>query len=118
MGYHWAVRAKANGRFIGAVNLNPIGSTSRLQIGAQLKRDYWGDGYASELLARLVKFGIDELRLPVVYGVFEKENKASRRLLEKLGFVFEKSYKEQEVELEVHQYSAPATRPHTDQLNL
>ncbi len=108
VGYHWAVRSKSDGRWIGAVNLNRIGGTTRLQIGAQLKRDYWGQGYASELLARLVRFGIDELKLPAVYGVFEKENNASRRLLEKLGFVFEKSYKEQDVELEVHQYPAPA----------
>ena len=113
VGYHWAVRSKTGQPFIGAVNLNPIAGGSRLQIGAQLKRDYWGQGYATELLARLVTFGIDELKLPAVYGVFEKDNTASRRLLEKLGFVFEKSYKEQEVELEVHQYLAPATGSHT-----
>jgi len=106
VGYHWAVRAKTDGRFIGAVNLNPIAGGSRLQIGAQLKRGYWGQGYASELMARLVKFGIGELKLPAVYGVFEKENNASRRLLGKLGFVFEKSYKEQDVELEVYHFIA------------
>jgi len=109
IGYHWAVRLKTNNEFIGAVNLNRIKGTDRLQIGAQLKRDYWGGGYASELMAKLVEFGIHELRLPAVYGVFEKENNASRRLLEKLGFVFEESFQEQEVEVEVHKYAAPGS---------
>jgi len=108
-GYHWAVRLKSDGGFIGAVNLNPIRGTSHLQIGAQLKRDYWGQGFASELMKRLVEFGIHELGLPAVYGVFEKDNNASRRLLEKLGFVFEKSFQEQEVELEVHKYTMPGS---------
>jgi ribosomal-protein-alanine N-acetyltransferase len=109
-GYHWAVRLKADNTFIGAVNLNPIKGTSKLQIGAQLKRDHWRQNFASELLARLLEFGIHELRLPAVYGVFEIENKASRKLLKKLGFVFEEGFKEQEVELEVHKYTVPG--PH------
>ncbi|MBN9382831.1 MAG: GNAT family N-acetyltransferase [Chitinophagaceae bacterium] len=106
-GYHWAVRLKTNNEFIGAVNLNPIKGTTRMQVGAQLKRDYWGQGFASELMQKLVEVGIQQLHLPAVYGVFEKENHASRRLLEKLGFVFEEGFQEQEVELEVHKYTMP-----------
>src|SRR5438445_5099812 len=49
-GYHWTVWSKTDKRFIGVVNLNPIKGTTRMQIGAQLKRDQWGLGYASELL--------------------------------------------------------------------
>lgn len=108
-GYHWAVRLKTNNEFIGAVNLNPIRGTTKLQIGAQLKKDYWGQGFASELMQRLVEFGIHQLHLPAVYGVFEKGNSASRRLLEKLGFVFEEGFQEQEVELEVHKYTTPGS---------
>src|SRR5258707_6651913 len=73
-GYHWAVRLKKDQRFIGVVNLNLIAGTSKMQIGAQLKRDYWGQGFASELLHKLVEFGIHQLHLPAVYGVFEKNN--------------------------------------------
>jgi len=121
VGYHWAVWVDNN--FIGAVNLNPIKRTgdpttpdssanpaspngpARLQIGCQLKRDYWGQGFASELTARILDFAIHELKLPAVYGVFEKDNNISRRLLEKLGFVFEESFQEQEVIAEIHKYT-------------
>lgn len=108
-GYHWAVRLKTDNTFIGAVNLNRIKGTTKLQIGAQLKRDYWGQGFASELLAAIRDFGIDQLHLPAVYGVFEKGNIASQKLLEKLGFVFEERFQEQDVEVEVHQYTAPGS---------
>jgi [ribosomal protein S5]-alanine N-acetyltransferase len=111
-GYHWAVRLKDRGAagmedrgdFIGAVNLNPIGGTARLQIGCQLKREYWGRGFASELTKRVLEFAIHEAGLKEVYGVFEKDNIVSRRLLAKLGFVWLESLNENGVEAEIHRY--------------
>src|SRR5580698_5767305 len=87
-GYHWAVRLKSDSSWLGAVNLNPIGGTPRLQIGCQLKRQYWGQGFASELLKRVLEFAIRDTGIKEVYGVFEKENIVSRRLLARLGFVW------------------------------
>ena len=101
-GYHWAVWLKTNGAFIGALNLNPIGSSTRLQIGCQLKRDFWGQGFASELTKRVLDFALDEIELPVVYGVFQKDNAISRRLLQKLGFILEEIILEQDREIEIH----------------
>jgi [ribosomal protein S5]-alanine N-acetyltransferase len=100
-GYHWAVWLKDRGDFIGAANLNPIGGTKRLQIGCQLKRQYWGQGFASELTRRVLEFAVDEVELKEVYGVFEKENVVSRRLLAKLGFVWIEDLTELGVEVEI-----------------
>jgi len=105
-GYHWVVWLKTDGSFIGAVNLNPIGNSERLQIGCQLKRDYWRQGFASELTRRVLDFAVGEAGLNEVYGVFAKDNAASRRLLEKLGFVWVESKIEQDVETEIHRYPA------------
>src|SRR5882757_6887159 len=80
-GFHWAVwlkgpsrtgnpaaetnRARQSGRtFIGAVNLNPVAGTPMMQIGCQLKRDYWHQGFASELTKCILDFGINEMNLP------------------------------------------------------
>jgi uncharacterized membrane protein/RimJ/RimL family protein N-acetyltransferase len=106
-GYHWAVWLKKDGRFVGAVNLNPIGGTKRLQIGCQLKREFWGQGFATELTGRVLKFAIREAGLKEVYGVFEKENIVSRRLLDRLGFAWIEDLSEQGVEAEVHRYVVP-----------
>jgi ribosomal-protein-alanine N-acetyltransferase len=83
------------------VNLNPIGGTKRLQIGCQLKRQYWGQGFASELTRRVLEFAVDEVGLKEIYGVFEKENIVSRRLLTRLGFVWIEDLTELELEVEV-----------------
>jgi ribosomal-protein-alanine N-acetyltransferase len=115
-GYHWAVWLKAEGAdrgagitvergdFVGAANLNPIGNSQRLQIGCQLKRVYWGQGFASELTKRVLEFALDEAGLTEVYGVFEKDNVVSRRLLGKLGFTCIEKKIELGVEIEVHRY--------------
>ena len=105
-GYHWAVWLKTDGTFVGAVNLNPIGNSERMQIGCQLKRAYWGQGFASELTRRVLDFAVGEAGLSEVYGVFAKDNAVSRRLLEKLGFVWIESKMEQGVETEIHRYPA------------
>lgn len=107
-GYHWAIWLKNQPRFVGAVNLNPIAGTEMMQIGCQLKRAFWGQGFASELTARTLSFAIKELKLPCVYGVFEKDNAISRRLMEKLGFQFEKAMNSLEVDLELHVYQHPS----------
>jgi [ribosomal protein S5]-alanine N-acetyltransferase len=117
-GYHWAIWLKTDRSFIGAVNLNPIwgnrgsdgdgngGEQPRMQIGCQLKRDYWGQGFASELTRRVLDFAVGETGLSEVYGVFAKDNAVSRRLLEKLGFVWVESKMEQDEEIEIHRYPA------------
>jgi [ribosomal protein S5]-alanine N-acetyltransferase len=104
-GYHWAVRLKDGGDFIGAVNLNPIAGTQRLQIGCQLKRQYWGQGFASELTRSVLEFAMNEAGLKEVYGVFEKENIVSRRLLARLGFVWMEDLTELGVGVEIHRYT-------------
>jgi ribosomal-protein-alanine N-acetyltransferase len=106
-GYHWAVRLKSDSSWLGAVNLNPIGGTPRLQIGCQLKRQYWGQGFASELLKRGLEFAIRDTGIKEVYGVFEKENIVSRRLLARLGFVWIEDLTQQDVEVEIHRYVVP-----------
>jgi ribosomal-protein-alanine N-acetyltransferase len=106
-GYHWAVRLKSDSSWLGAVNLNPIGGTPRLQIGCQLKRQYWGQGFASELLKRVLEFAIRDAGIKEVYGVFEKENIVSRRLLARLGFVWIEDLTQQDVEVEIHRYVVP-----------
>ena len=86
IGCHWTARLRTTNEFIGALNLSPIPNTEMIQIGFQLRTKYWNQGFASELAKKLIGFGIREMKLKTIYGVFEKENVASRKVLEKLGF--------------------------------
>ena len=91
VGYHWVVRLKDTGSFIGLLNLNPIKDTEKMQIGFQLRQRYWNQGYAREVTKRLVEFAVSELGLKVLYGVFNKRNTASKKIFERFGFEFEEN---------------------------
>jgi [ribosomal protein S5]-alanine N-acetyltransferase len=47
---------------------------------------YWGKGYAQEAAHRLMAYGFAELNLHRIYCAAASENRAMRRLAEKLGF--------------------------------
>ncbi len=108
VGYHWAVRLKENKTFIGLMNLNPIGTTDRIQIGFQLRRKYWNQGFATELTARVLEFGINEAGIKEIYGVFNKENLASGKIFKKLGFEFveDKKINGEDIPIEIWKYRA------------
>jgi len=57
-----------------------------IEIGYFLKRSAWGYGYATEACHRLLRFAFQETPLQEVVATFDKENLASRNVLEKAGF--------------------------------
>ena len=57
-----------------------------IEIGYFLKRSAWGNGYATEICRRLVRFAFEESPLVEVVATFEPGNEASRKVLEKSGF--------------------------------
>lgn len=105
-GYYWMARLSGSAGFVGAINLTPIvGQPDRIQIGWQLKGQFRGQGYASELAEPVFRFGIDKLGLRTIYGVFEPENLASKRILEKLGFTFDEQQSKEGNRIEIYKYS-------------
>jgi len=108
VGYHWVVREKGNSNFIGLMNLNMIRESDKIQVGFQLKRAYWGQGYATEITRAVMDFGIKEAGLRVIYGVFDKRNIASRKIFVKLGFEYDetKTIGNEESPVEIWKYIA------------
>ena len=60
------------------------------EIGYNLGKKYWGKGYTTEAMRRIVSFATEELNIPEIVGRYAKENPASGKVMEKLGFQFEK----------------------------
>lgn len=58
-------------------------------IGYCLNRNFWGRGYATEAARTLLKFGFETLNLHRIYATCDPENKASVRVLEKIGMSLE-----------------------------
>lgn len=82
----WAVRDRWNGQFIGTVNLNTYRDSSLSHIGCHLSRKFWNQGFAFELLSVLRNYGIEDLKLPHIHGIFSPDHRISQALMLKLGF--------------------------------
>lgn len=82
----WAGELKSTGQFIGWFALKPLPGTSEIEIGYRLQRKHWGHGYATEVVRKLVSHGIQTLGLKKIVAITAPENRASIRVLEKVGF--------------------------------
>ena len=77
----YAIIIKSNKKLIGGMNI-----TAKGEIGCWIGRKYWNQGFATETITRLKKFGFEELRLEKIWAATHKENKAPMKVLEKNGF--------------------------------
>ena len=51
---------------------------------------YWGGGFATEVSHAILKYGFNKLELRRIIAIAMKENKASIRVMEKIGMEFDK----------------------------
>lgn len=61
----------------------------RGDIGYVVRRSHWGHGNATEAASLLVRFGFEELDLHRLFAVTHPDNRASARVLEKIGMKLE-----------------------------
>ena len=104
-GYYWLARNKG-GSLLGVINLTPIPETDQVQIGWLIKTEFRGLGYAYEAAKSALDFGIKKTNFNPIYGVFEAENVASEKILEKLDFKFHESFMEDEVLIKKYIFQA------------
>lgn len=88
----WAVERKADGRLMGSVGLitdsaRQYGSARSLVYA--LGVDYWGQGYMTEAVRAVIRFGFAQMGLDLISATCYPDNPASRRVLEKCGFRYE-----------------------------
>ncbi len=95
----FAVEAKASGEFIGFAGLKYLPQLDEVDIGYRFVRRCWGKGIATEAGEAVMHFGWTELRLKRIIGLVLEENRASIRVLEKLGLGFERMMEEDGLEV-------------------
>jgi RimJ/RimL family protein N-acetyltransferase len=88
--YPMAVTLRADGRLIGVCGLFRVSWEHRhAELIYWLGTEFWGKGYMTEAARRMIEFGFEELGLErIEVGCFAR-NKASARVIEKLGFRYE-----------------------------
>jgi RimJ/RimL family protein N-acetyltransferase len=88
----WVLRT-TDGAFAGRAGIRHIivDGIDEIEIAYTFKREFWGQGFASEIAAVLTDIGLSQLKLPCLIGLVYVGHGASRRVLEKLNYILEKS---------------------------
>lgn len=85
----WAAELREDGRLIGFVGLAPPAFLPEVmptvEVGWRLDPDWWGRGLATEAGRAALAFGFERLGLTEVVSIYEPENVASGRVMERLG---------------------------------
>ena len=63
-------------------------------MGYWIKRDLWGQGFATEAALGMLHFGFQKLKMNKIYATASPENPASIRVLERIGMKKEGHLKE------------------------
>ncbi len=85
----FAVVRRVDSQLVGCMVLGLASEHRRPVLGYWIGRPYWGQGYATEAGARMVTYAFEEQDLHRVMAHVIRHNRASTRVLEKLGMVYE-----------------------------
>ncbi len=85
-----AVILKETGAFVGWAGLAYLPEFDLVDLGYRFKKAFWGKGYATEASKAILDYGFKTLNLDSIVAIAIPENKASIRVMEKVGMVFDK----------------------------
>ena len=101
----YAICEKENNRAIGAIELKLNGHTDmterddECELGYWLGKPFWGRGYVPEAAKALMRRGFETLGMRTIWCGYYDGNTKSKRVQEKLGFVYHHSCDAVEVPL-------------------
>lgn len=107
----WVLRTQT-GEFAGRAGIRhlTVDDVTEVEIAYTFKRTFWGEGLASEVASRLTRIGLLQLKLPSLVGLIYVENKASRRVLEKLNYALERGTVYHGEDVVIYRLPAPSAR--------
>jgi len=90
----WAAVEKSAGRFLGWFHFRPptAAQPGEVELGYRLRRAVWGKGYATEGSRALIQKGFAEFGVQRVVAFTMVVNVASRRVMEKAGLRFVRTF--------------------------
>jgi ribosomal-protein-alanine N-acetyltransferase len=90
----WMLRDRASGEMVGRGGLmrTAVTGTEEVEVGWAIVPERWGEGLATELAHASVDRAFRDLRLSTVIAYSLVDNTASRRVMEKAGFIYEREF--------------------------
>lgn len=88
----WAMILKSSGELIGDCGcvMQEVEGKQAVEIAYHVRRDLWGNGYATEAAHACIEFAFNQLGAQRVISMIRPENVNSRRVAEKNGLTCEK----------------------------
>ncbi|MGZ5285925.1 MAG: GNAT family N-acetyltransferase [Flavisolibacter sp.] len=94
-GISWAIVPKDGEEMIGFAGLWRIDKAHhRAEVGYTLMPEYWNKGLMSEVMRAMIDYGFQQMKIHSIEANINPLNQASKRLLEKHGFVQEAYFRE------------------------
>jgi len=88
--YIWGFVLKETNELFGSGGLIWEENWQLFQVGYNIKKTHWNRGYTTEAMRNILKFAAEKLAIKKVAGGHAKENFASAKVLEKLGFIYDR----------------------------
>jgi [ribosomal protein S5]-alanine N-acetyltransferase len=85
-----ALAREDDSEVVGIAGLQPLDIPGEVELAWWVWKDYWGQGFAPEAGAALIKFGFETLDLQRLVAIIDPMNMPSIRVAEKLGMQFER----------------------------
>jgi RimJ/RimL family protein N-acetyltransferase len=82
--FHGACVLKDGGVLIGLTGLNPY-LPKQPELEWQFGVPFWGKGYATEIGKAVIQAAFEQTDILLIYGMVNPQNKASMRVMEKIG---------------------------------
>lgn len=86
----WATILKSENKFVGWAGLAYLPEFDEVDIGYRFLPEYWGMGIATEVSQEILNYGFEVIKLKKIIAIALQENKASIRVMEKIGMQFDK----------------------------
>lgn len=91
--HRWIIIRKSDGIKMGTCGFHCWNlSAHTVEIGYDLKEEFWGNGYMQEAMKEIIRFAKDEMNIKEICAHISVDNQKSIHLVEKLGFIFLNSY--------------------------
>ncbi len=88
----WSLLLRSPGELIGDCGLvnQEVGGILEIEIGYHIRRDLWGQGFATEAASACRDYGFGVLGCRRLISLIHPQNAASRRVAEKVGMTLQR----------------------------
>jgi RimJ/RimL family protein N-acetyltransferase len=88
----WICREATSGDFVGysGIRQTTVEARDQVELAYAIRSERWGNGFATEISIAALKQGFHELHLDQIVAFTLTHNRASRGVMEKCGFTYQR----------------------------